>query len=294
MTETIHTTTPEHVEQYDIDVAIYNAVTTVAEIAFDPEFQAYIEDNNLRLDPNDQLTYWWNVAGYTDTFLENNQSLPHLDAAAFALVANLPNAIIASYDLKRNDEHVTRLTTSRHKVAKQTACAYNDLLKRFVTAYPQKSSSLQANLLEATLATAGEDSQDIMLFANKDIPTRLKGIRYEVGFGAILGEISKHTDLTYRSATIEEDLNGRDFVVAFHGNEYGVDVKASTSEVDVKNNGANNTPYAMTKYGNIVIWPLLEERDFNGGFTPSTEHVERIWPVVAGYLQAATIQNVAK
>lgn len=287
MIETQHITTPETLEQSAIDRALTIASTSVAELGFDKDFQHHLVGNGITLDTEDPAEYWGAVANFTETYLQNNSELTPLDRDSFALVANLPLALTHSYYL---DKYQHQMDRGQIRSAKEVVCTYNGLLRHFVRTYPQQSEALKASLLNATLETMGAESTDFTTHAEQAIHATLKGIKHELGFSCILNSLG----VTYRDATVEEDLKGRDVVIEFNGNDIGVDVKASLSEVDQKNRGSNGSPIAHKPNGDLVMFSMLLENDFNGGFEPSKKRVDDIAPAAGALLQKAILQSIAK
>src|SRR5690606_29739043 len=95
----------------------------------------------------------------------------------------------------------------------------------------------------------------------------LKGVKHELAFAATLDSFG----LPYRATTIQEDLKGRDLVLLLGEREIGIDVKASLSTVDVRNNGSDGSPIAIKPNGDLVIYSLFTEKDFADSFTPTQE-----------------------
>lgn len=278
--------TPEIYAQTSIDRAIHTASSEVAELSFDPDFQAYLSAHNVRLETDDAEAYWGAVAGYTEQYVGTHETLTPLEQDSFALVANLPLALTKRYHL---DHFTTSMDRSQIRQAKETVCAYNGLLKHFVTAYPQQSEQLHQNLLAATLETMGSDSAEFTAHAETVLRETFKGVKHEIGFAKVLDSLG----VDYREGTVEEDLKGRDFIIAFKGKQIGVDVKASLDQVDSKNGGATG-PTAVKRDGDIVMYTLLTEKDFAGTFQPTEEAIANISLPAGAFLQKAVQQSLAK
>lgn len=287
MPDTLHTTTPEKVESKAIDAALTQASTAVAELAFEPSFQQYLADKHIQIDTADATEYWSTVANYTETYLGEHDSLSQTEKDSFALIANLPIALTNSFYLK---EHGRQMNYKQRRSLKENICSYNSLLKHFVTTYPVESNQMSRHLLSATLETIGGDSDDFTEHVEQEVANVLRGVKHEIGFTKILDSLG----VTYREASVDEDLKGRDVVIEFGGRDIGVDIKASLSEVDVKNRGSNGTPIAHKPGGDIVMFSMLLEKDFNGGFIPSEQRISEIAPAAGALLQKALMQSIAK
>lgn len=285
MNETLHTT-PETIEQTAIDQAIHGAASEVAELSFDPNFQAFLSARNVRLETDDPEAYWGAVADYTEDYVQSHDTLTPLEKDSFGLVANLPLALTKRYHLDRYKNSMDR---TQIRQAKEVVCAYNGLLKHFVTAYPQQSEQLHQSLLAATLETMGSDSADFTAHAETVLKDTFKGVKHEIGFAQVLDTLG----VEYRESTVEEDLKGRDFIITFGGKEIGIDVKASLDQVDSKNRGASG-PTAVKPNGDIVMFTLLTEKDFAGTFQPTDKAVENISLPAGAFLQKAVHQSLAK
>lgn len=281
MSNTLQAHSPEKIEQTTVDSALRAAINAVADIDTNIDFQAYLSDNNKKFNASDDPEYWETMAGFTETYLGSNDILSPLEKESFALVTNLPTALTASFHLKQSGNRFY----PEKKADKATACTYNNLIKHYVTSYPQKSEALQGRLLEAALATLGDGSNE---FTQNTLGEILKGVRHEIGFTRILDA----GGFTYREATVEEDLKGRDIVVTYDGHDIGVDVKASLSEMEAR--GSENSPYAIKNNGDIIMWSLLLDSQFNGYFEPDSAHIEDMVNSVKPSIEYVFRQAVAK
>lgn len=288
MIDSLKNTTPEIIEQHALDKALAESSTAVAELGFDPDFQAHLVDAGISLDTEDPSEYWGAVADFTGSYLKNHDELSPVEKDSFALIANLPLALTNSYYLK---EYMGQMDRGQIRAAKEIVCSYNGLLKHFVTEYPQKSNQLNHSLLNATLEAMGADSTDFTKHAEHEITNTLRGVKHEIGFTRIL----ESRGVAYREATVDEDLKGRDIVIQHNGRDlFGVDVKASLSEVDVKNRGSNGTPIARKSNGDIVMFSMLLEKDFHGGFEPSPQHIKDIAKPVVELIEKVLGRRIAK
>lgn len=287
MHDTLKTITPEKIDSNVIDKSLTDASTAVAELSFDQAFQGYLTEKGISQDTEDPAAYWEAVATYTDDYLADHEALSQAEKDSYALIANLPIALTNSYYLR---QYGAQMNYRQRRAAKEVVCSYNDLLKHYVTTYSVQSDQMSNHLLNATIETMGGDSHDFTDHAEKEINDRIKGMKHEIGFTKILDSLG----VSYRSATIDEDLKGRDVIIQFNGREIGVDIKASLSEVDVKNRGSNGTPVAIKPNGDLVMFSMLLEGDFKGGFTPDQSRIDTIAPAAGALLQKALMQSIAK
>lgn len=288
MIDTLKNTSPEMIEQHALDTELHNARNRIADQMHDTEFHALLVKSGVDLnDYSDKSTYWQKMAEYTSRQVGAESKLSQLEKETTQLIGYLPNVLIQQYQLAYHED---LLSENEVRSAKRTACVYNNLLKDFVRKYPQKSDHLKASLLSGILQTVGSESYDFTEYADKALDERLRGVKHEAGFAAILDSLG----VTYRDATISEDLKGRDFVISFNGREVGVDVKASLDKVDAKNGGSNGTPVAHKPGGDLVMFSMLLDSDFQGGFTPDQQRVTEIAPVAGAVLQKALVQSIAK
>lgn len=289
MPNTLQTHSPEtteNVEQSAIDTALRNAAESVADIEFSPDFQAYLSDTNQKLNPADAREYWGTVANFTETYLEAHADLSTLEKTAFTLAAALPLVLTASYSLK---EYGGRYYPEK-KIDKATTCTYNALLKEFVRAYPQQSESLHKSLLEITVLTIGDESKDFLTFADTQTEVTLKGIRHEVGYSQFL----ETAGIPYREASVEEDLKGRDIVIQHPLKEIGVDVKASLSEVEAHSTSSDQAAYAVKGNGDIIMYSMIKESAFQGGFEPSKQYLSRYSEGFGKTIRDAIVASIDK
>ena len=286
MSETF-TSTPENIAQTELDQQLHNAAERVNDQMYDPAFLAALARAGVSVDGSDPGAYWRVRAEHTARQTGANSELSPLEKETTQLIGYLPNALLQGYQLKHQKN---QLSDTEVKSAKRTACTYNNLLKDFVRKHPQNADQLKANLLNGVLLTVGGDSYDFNEFADKALDDTLRGVKHEVGFGAILDTLG----VPHRDATIAEDLKGRDIVITFGGREIGVDVKASLDQVDGKNNGSDGKPYAVKPSGDLVMFSMLLDKDFGGSFTPSSTRLSEIAPQAGGYLHQALTQALAK
>lgn len=286
MTETLQHKNPETHELTSPEAALRNASSRVAELGFDQDFQQFLVDKHIPIDTDDPDIYWGAVAQYTDMLL-TDPSLAPLERDSLAVAAYLPLALTHSYYLER---HADQLQPGQRRAAKETASTYNSLLKHYVTAYPQQSDALQHSLQSAVLETMGADADEFTRFTGQHLAARLRGVKHEIGFSKILDALG----LPYREATLQEDLKGKDLVIAYRGRDIGVDVKASLDQVDGKNRGSNGTPVALKPGGDVVIFSMLRDADFQGAFEPDPARVAEIAPAAGAILQRALNQALAK
>lgn len=281
------TSTPETATQSELDQQLHSAADRVREQAYEPEFHAALTRASVDLDRSDPAAYWRVMAEYTARKTGANSELSPLEKETTQLIGYLPNALFQGYQLKYQKN---LLSDAEVRGAKRTACTYNNLLKDFVRNRPQDADQLKANLLDGFLLTVGGDSYDFNEFADKALDDTLRGVKHEVGFGAILDTLG----VAHRDATITEDLKGRDIVLTFNGQEIGVDVKASLDQVDGKNHGSDGKPYAVKPNGDLVMFSMLLDKDFEGHFTPTSTRLNEIAPQAGGYLHQALMQSLAK
>jgi hypothetical protein len=286
MAETLKQKAPEHREQSRIDETLGSAATRIAELGFDPSFQQLLAEKNIPLDTDNPDAYWGAVAEHVDQLVAD-PSLDPLERDSLATVAYLPLALTHSYYLER---HMDQLDPRQKRTAKETASSYNSLLRHFVTTYPQSSDGLLHALQGATLEIMGADADEFTRFAEQHLAARLRGVKHEIGFGRILDSLG----VAHRDATLDEDLKGKDLIISYRGRDIGVDVKASLDQVDAKNRGSNGTPVAHKPGGDLIIFSMLRDADFDGTFEPNPKRVADIGPAAGAILQRALNEAVAK
>lgn len=286
MSETL-TTTPESVSQQELDQQLKNAAERVSDLMFEPGFLDLAVKAGIDINNPEPSLYWQKMAEYTSRQTGSGSELSPLEKQTTQLIGYLPNALFQGYQLKH---HRDLLTDTEVRNAKRTACTYNNLLKDFVRNHPQNADHLKASLLNGVLLTVGGESYDFNEFTDRALDDTLRGVKHEVGFGAVLDSLG----VSHRDATITEDLKGRDLIIIFNGHEIGVDVKASLDQVDGKNHGSDNKPYAVKPNGDIVMFSMLLDKDFEGGFTPSSSRLSELAPQAGGYLHQALMQSLAK
>ena len=153
---------------------------------------------------------------------------------------------------------------------------------------PQSVHDLEISLYNTVISTIGAEKTDFTRHCEEQIGITLKGVKHELGYAKLLDELG----VEYTQGTAEDDSKGRGIVIMFQGKRIGVDIKASLSEVDQKNHGSNGKPYALKPNGDIVMFSLLADKDFEGGFVPPPNVIEEKSAVFGGYLQTALMQAV--
>jgi hypothetical protein len=283
--------TPVNTEQHETNhlvEVLENVGRRVGELEREPAFQRFLIEHGI--DSNDREEYWRAVASYADQLVDGNEALSEVERASLALAANLPTVLISSYHLKHNQASLDKQAL---RTAKATACSYNNLLKHYVLAHPQPVDQLHQSLLGVTLQTIGNDYTEMTTYAETYLNVTFKGIKHEIGFSQILDTFPKEV-VNYREATVEEDLKGQDVVITFNGHAIGVDVKASLSEIENKNNGSSRTPIARKSDGDLVMWSMLQDEDFGNSFTASPEKIAERAVAAGGFLQHALLESIAK
>ena len=291
MTETLIVTSPESVSQAEMDRYFHSASEAIVEQMYEPEFHDLLDRAGIDIETTDPAIYWEKMALYTHQKVTSSELAP-AQKETLALVGYLPNFIYNKALLSRHEQLGARstLSTSEIRNAKRTACAYNNLLKDFVKKHPQSPDHLEASLLESTLQTAGSESRDFSTYAETAIATTIKGIKHEIGFGAILDSL----EIPHRDATIDEDLKGQDIVIIFNGQEIGVDIKASLNKVAEINPDTPDLPYAIKNNGDLVMFSMLQDADFGNGFEPSPSQISERADKTRDIIAMAVVGALAK
>lgn len=144
--------------------------------------------------------------------------------------------------------------------AKDVASTFNARIRGFVMDHPNSMKNDLTVGLQKILPFSIEGEH-----AKQNAKTKLeqimRGAQHEIGFGQIL----EKTGRQFRpSESVQEDRAGIDYVIdeGTH-DELRVDVKASLSEVEAKGSmGA----FARKPDGAIVMYSLIKDAEFNGGF----------------------------
>lgn len=144
------------------------------------------------------------------------------------------------------------------RLAKERLSYYNSLIRSLAVS----DESLKANdIARSILVSAGSTLHTPQ---ERLIPTAqqiIRGAQHEIGFAKILS----HTSLTYREATLEEDLKGSDLVLINGDDEIGFDVKASLDKVAATRGGYEDVqPFVRKRDGSIVGYSCLQDADFKG------------------------------
>jgi hypothetical protein len=277
-------------EQLALTTSLAHASETVAGLPYETEFQAYAGDRGVDVtsDETDPLAYWQAVKDFAATELVESSGGSKLDKQSLALIAGLPLSLTQSYYL---EAHGQSMSPAGRRELKRGISEYNKTLKEFIEAHPQGSDELKASLLAAALATIGGDSREFTSHAETSIDAHLRGMKHEMAFASVLDSLG----VSWREATVEEDLKGRDIIIDFNGQEIGVDVKASLSEVEAHHGDSSRSPVVYDERNNrFIVFSGFVEKDFHGTFKPSSATVDERAPMIGALLQAAIMQQAQK
>lgn len=273
-------------EQTAVTDSLVKARETVADLPTDVDFQQYIVDRDISIDSSDPLLYWEAVRDFTETQVQQQTGGSQLEKESTRVIAGLPASLTQAYYLESQGQS---MRYAERRSLKEGVSDYNKLLKDFIAAHPQGSDELKATLIDAVFATMGADSRDFTTHAENSIDARLRGMKHEIAFAKVLESLG----VSWREATVEEDLKGRDLIIDFNGREIGVDVKASLSEVTAHNGDATRSPVVYDeKHDRFIIFSGFVEKDFRGSFDVSSSTVEERAPMIGALLQAAILQHV--
>lgn len=268
----------------NLNEAFDSATEYVKGLAYDPGFQSYCAEQQISNDQS-SLEYWTTVAEFQQANVDPDAD--PFDSYVQTIVAATPDAILRNTIL--DEKRVKYHEAHGHK---QVLSYYNSLIRNFVDTFPDtKASELAANLKSAALSTVAKDSRHLQSKSAELTKAIVRGAQHEAAFGAMLESLG----FPYRTATLEEDLKGMDYVVEVPGLQkpIGVDVKASLSEIEAKNHQSDGSgPFAFGRDGNLVIWSMVTDAELNDGFVvPEQIVAERAPLVMGGLFQASKRQS---
>lgn len=225
----------------------------------DPNFQAACTASGV--DPYVGIAtpeYWEIVAEHAEAFVEkahstNGNTLPVL---AFELLALTPDYLFAQRDLTRN--HFTSPDAKRE--AKEKASYFNSALRIFATEYPDVQASTLASAMLG-MANSAIDDKYIRQSAVLDIKRAIRGAQHELAFEQIL----RHTGRRFTPASLEEDLDGVDFIVYGEGGkQLNLDVKASLFKINEA--GEMNELFVRKPHGKVMVHSLTTDEELKDRF----------------------------
>lgn len=236
-------------------------------------FITYLRDHG-DVDPKatDKPLYWTAFANYArakyrqgDTIAELGQGV----AALCALTADTPRLLLQQPALDRlnREAKIRDLRPEEYqarRALKMAASQYNGWIRTVIEHTPGlRASDLEEHLLKvAVFATAKHQPAEV---SRAKIHETIRGMQHEHVAGKMLEHAGAHIEPTTR----EQDLRGADYIyIAEDGLRVAIDIKASLSEVEVRNNGANGLPFHVDlRNDKIVVFSLLSDQDLDDGFS---------------------------
>lgn len=227
------------------------------------EFLDYCDKKHIDIANTENPKYWTAVAdyAYNKTSYAKDSGEDTESHRLTELFAATPDFIYSQKQLE--NRHLPR---DQRRVLKERVSYYNGLIRNAA----ENHSSLTTTTLKKTLLGIAEKSiedHDLQSAATNMIHYAVRGAQHELGFGQLLEAVCAKKDsvVEFYKATVEEDLNGIDYIVeAKNGRDIAVDVKSSLSEI--KSQGNYSTPYTINMEGKLTMQSLLTDQDFEDRF----------------------------
>jgi hypothetical protein len=243
----------------EIDALLHEARDAFYDLPFDEDFNALCVERGLDPEDTSRPAYWEAAADFAaqSSAKAREAGEDERGIALRELFAATPDFIykrkIASGDFRNYPPEV-------YRSAKESVSYYNGLI-RYVAeeCHDMRASVLTKGLVGiANISVEHEGLKQSSPDAIRDV---VRGAQHEMVFGQLL----EHTDRDFRTATVEEDLEGTDYVVLSpDGTEQRIDVKASQGTI--VHRGGTSRPYVNGEYGNIIFFSLVEDRELHDRF----------------------------
>jgi len=265
--EGLKTQTPEQSQASSevIAQAFATAQDDLRTLTFDKDFHKDLDTHGMP-DPFDAIgtpRYLAVLADYSrthlDTLINSDLKVDRLRLHTLKLMASVPTFLHAKYALDSGAKlNPVQVHSARLKVSR-----FNGQVAEFVTAYPQaRVEDVSKALLGSVNATV--ENKRVREASFGMLSRTLFGIRHELAQGQLLKHLQETTGRQFRTTTIQEDLEGADYIV--QGDRVPtliLDVKGSSNQASQSSN--YNGYYAIDR-GAIRLRSLLSEQDFRGKF----------------------------
>jgi hypothetical protein len=240
------------------EAALKEAQTGFYDLTFEDGFDERIKERNIGEDDTHKPEYWRAAADFAYDRATQKQEFGTMDE----LFAATPDFIYQQAHLARGRNGFA--SQEAYDDARRRASYYHGLLGEVVQKYPDASASaLEKALVGVTNISV--ENEAVKLSSVNIIKSRIRGAQHEVAFGQLL----EATGREFRQATVEEDLQGVDYVVmGRRGREFQIDVKASLKQVNSRAGEGNPSPYAVEE-GRIIMYSMLSDRDLGDKFSVS-------------------------
>ena len=256
------TPTPERISPSpgEIATAFAEAQQTLYKMTASESFHGYCADAGIHpVTDTDKPLYWKMVADQAEDIVEQARSQQgnSLHLSTFQLLAITPDFLLKAIAL--GSDH--SLTPAQRHENKETTSYFNSVLRIFATDFPEvRASAISKALLNVT-NIALEDRQ-LRQAGATEINRTIHGAQHELAFGQIL----KHTGRRYTTASLEDDLQGIDYLVwDDNGMPLGIDVKASLYKIAEKG-GQLATLRHQPKGDIITMYSLTTESELHDRF----------------------------
>lgn len=234
---------------------------------------AMLDDPNFRttckasgIDPYEDVSspaYWEIVAEQAGAFVEKAQATSGntLPLLTFELLALTPDYLFTQQALNRNN--FPNYASKRD--AKEKVSYFNSALRIFATEFPDTNASTVISSLLGMANSAIEDKH-VRQSAVLSLKRTVRGAQHELAFEQIL----RHTGRQFTPASLEEDLEGIDFIVAGNnGEQLNVDVKASLNKIEAA--GEMNELFVRKPHNKVMVYSLTTDQELHDRFLLSDE-----------------------
>jgi len=280
----------ETASRQEIASAFESGHKTIRMLMTDERFDALCAERGVDPYNTDTEGYWDTLETFVQSrtaVLRQNQRADGLKLDVLELLAATPKFLVHGEQLKRGVDlrGAPQEVRAKNTENKEIASRFNTRLRDFATDFPNVSATGLATELLKFADSADLEYAKLATSVPQTIRSTIRGAQYEMAFGQIL----RATTERFRpSEDTDEDLRGIDWVISPGvGRQLCVDIKASLSEVDHLNRGHNGTPYHIKRHGDIVLYPLLTDAQFNDSFYISEQTAALTAPQVIAYLDKA-------
>lgn len=118
------------------------------------------------------------------------------------------------------------------------------------------------------------------VYVRDSIKEVLHGMRNELAVEQIIWA-ANDPELEYDDTTVEDELRGVDLFINYHGQRFGIDVKASQA--------ATHMAKLKSHHPERIVWSQVDWDDFEGGFRISDELALQKAPALVAEFRAAAL-----
>lgn len=279
--ETNTITIPESSEQH-LSRAFMSAEHELARCAFAVDDLFIAEGKGLDTIPASR--YWLRVAEHVNRLVNEQYSEPHnLEyGKLLQMTALTPIGFLASKQSAAIDRIPLEQRTEKDRERRQRSVAIAARLFNSMVDYARGNDSLTTDALRQHVIDVLSRT---LAFPEAGVLTHtshlITGVQQEVAAGYILFDA-----IEARAATLEEDLEGADYV-AFYRDNYGIMIDIKNSLSAIERAGGDQKIGWVEKNGKILTTSLITTEELGGKFRPTSALIRERSPEMKRMIAAA-------